>query len=323
MDGLWKRLLAGSLLCGAVGCSHFRDNNPKPLPTTEPPLAMTDRPIIEDRRAKNEGPIKVETLVTLGNVRVQAAADENRSNAEREDLAKQARTVFQQALSREPKNLEATLGMARMYAVVREKDKCMEWYQRAAQTNPNKGEIWFEMGKCMGSTFKDRDTAIACLHTATRVSPEDRRYRTELGFTLALAGRYEESRAWLSRTMPEAQARYNLAGMMKHNGHTEMAKRELALALHADPNHEPSRDMLADLSGAREMQPDNPVHNASYEQSPMSPVGPSPKIPIDPMIPRRNPGSPTIIQTPEPLPLNINRQNSVMPPLMPTGGWDR
>jgi Tfp pilus assembly protein PilF len=313
MDGRLKRFLAGSLLCGLVGCSHFRDNTPKPIPTNEPPLVMTDRPIVEERRSKNE-PIKIDTLIAVGTVRVQAAADENRSSQDREELANQARLAYNQVLAREPKHLDALRGMARMYAVLRDKDKCVEWYQKATKAHPKSAEVWCEMGKALGSHFKDKDGMINCLHMAAKLAPENRSYRNELGFSLAFAGRYDEGFAWLSRTMPEAKARYNLAGIAEHNGQPEQAKIQLALAIKADPMHAQSKAMLAALSGVRMQPTESPIQAARHEQIAPAPIEPSPTIPIDPhMSSRKSTPAPT---PKESTPANAGPQKPVRPPFM-------
>ena len=77
MDGRWKRLLAGGVLFGAIGCSH----TPKPpVNSSEPPLSRVSA---SDEKRKDNAPIKVETLLALANVRIQASVDVNRTSAER------------------------------------------------------------------------------------------------------------------------------------------------------------------------------------------------------------------------------------------------
>lgn len=315
MDGRIKRLLAGGILCGLIGCSHFRDKSPKPITTGEPPMVMTDRPVVEERRTKNE-PLKIETLLAVATVRMQAAMDENRTTQEKEELANQASQAYQKVLSREPKNLEAMRGMARMFAVLHDKDKCVEWYQRAVQAQPKNADIMYEMGKTLGSHFKDRDAMIHCLHTAAKLAPENRTYRNELGFSLALARRYDEGYAWLIRTMPEAKARYNLAGIAEHNGQTDQARIQLALAIKADPTHEPSKIMLAALSGEREKPSENSLRTVHHQQlAPPLPVppGPSPTIPIDPLMPKAKTSAPAEPKSPATAPLKVETPAAVAP----------
>lgn len=285
MDGRLQHLLAGAFLCGLVGCSSFGDKTPKmPKPTGEPPFVMNNQTIIDDRTSRKDGPMKVETMITVANVRVQASIDENKSTQQREELANSARLLYEAALKREPKNLDAMRGMARMYAVLADKEKCVEWYQRAGKAHPNNAEVWYEMGKALGSHFKDKDGALSGLHAAAKLAPENRAYRTELGFTLAWCNRYDEAYAWLSRVMPEAKARYNLAGIAEHNGDTAQARMQLANALKADPTHQQSKQMLAALNGMRDAG-DSPIRNASHEQS-SSKFDRS--IPVESMMPHRS-----------------------------------
>jgi tetratricopeptide (TPR) repeat protein len=286
------------------------------MPSGEPPLAMTDRPIVEERRGKND-PIKTETLIAVATVRIQAAVDPNRSTQEREELANHARLAYQKVLTREPKNLEALRGMARMYAVLQDKGKCLEWYRRAEQAHPKNADLMFEMGKTLGSHFKDKDAMIACLQAAAKLAPENRTYRNELGFTLALAGRYDEAYEWLIRTMSEAKARYNLAGIAEHNGQSQQAKMQLALALKADPSHEPSKEMLAAIGAQRDTPMETPIRSVSHEHLAPAQLGPSPTIPIDPLTPRKAP--PTTPKGPETLSQDFNRQKAAPPPLISSG----
>ena len=318
MDGRWKRLLAGGVLCGAIGCSH----TPKPsVNTGEPPLGRVSS---KDDKRKDNAPIKVETLLALANVRVEAAADVNRTSAERENLQNQARLFLQQVLQREPKNLEAMLGMARLYQTQQDRDKTVEWYQRAAKAYPANGDLLMEMGTAMTKVFKDRDMAIHCFHAATKVDPDNKTYRKALGFALAHAGRYEEGYAWLSRCMPHAEAHYNLARMMDHNGHHEQANQHFALAVQANPNHELAKMGLSGSPAEETIPEAKVIQSVKYEQfaplaqplpiptpPPAAPerLEPLPKpvaLPVVTPLPKPVP-PPTAIQAPEPLPLYFGR----------------
>ena len=75
-------------------------------------------------------------------------------------------------------------------------------------------------------------------------------YRIHLGFTLARAGRYDEGYEWLKRSMREAEARYNLAMMMIHNGDKERAREYLQAAMRADPAFVAAKDQLLALTAS-------------------------------------------------------------------------
>jgi Tfp pilus assembly protein PilF len=307
MEGRWKRLLASVVLCGLIGCNSFRKS---PNLTPEPPLARQEKP--------KDGPVGAEAHVVFGNVRLQASVAENRTPQERQELQDQARLAFQQALKRDPKNLNAMLGMARLYAVVKDKERCVEWYEKAGKAHPAKGDVPYEMGKALGSHFKDKDGAIQCFHAATKLDPENRKYRSELGFTLAWAGRYDEAYAWISRVMPEAKARYNLAGFMQHNGHADQAKQQLALAVQADPGFEAPKKALSWYSGAQDQGAHiDQVLPVSHEQviplmkaSPQFPImSPAPVSKLEPASMQ--------IQPPAPAPTPVRKVEPVLIEPMP------
>ncbi|MCE9530654.1 MAG: tetratricopeptide repeat protein [Planctomycetes bacterium] len=333
MEGRWKRLLAGGVLFIMIGCSHTRDRKPSRHNNTgEPPLgAMSTKPS-DEKRAKDQTPAKVETFLAVGNVRIQAATDPNRSPGERDELLEQGRQAFQQILQREPKNTEAMLGMARLYHVMRDKEKCLEWYERAAKLNPTRGDIQHEMGHALSAGFKDREAALLCFHAATKIDPENRKYRKTLGFALAHVGRYEEGYAWLSRCMQPAEAHLNLARMMDHNGHHEQATKHFAMAAQADPGNETAKMALNNTIPTIEKIPEvSPIQTASYEQIPNeTPPKANPQsarkqsLPEAPVVGEYKRADPIAsIRAPELLPVREARPSRATPGLVPTNGWDK
>jgi tetratricopeptide (TPR) repeat protein len=319
MEGRWKHfctplaktwtIVAAGILCTLTGCGLFRDHRTGPGATGEPPLST-----------KKDGPVGAPLLVQFAEVKLQAAADAQKSQAEREALCNDARVSYQKALQTDPKCLDAMLGMGRMFALLKDKEKCIDWYQRAAKANPLNAKVPYEEGRVLGANFKDKDAAIQCLHAATQLDPDNRNYRKELGMTLAWAGRYEEAFAWLKRVMPEAEARYNIAGMMQHNGHDDLAKLQLARAIQADPNHEKSKEFLAWYVSPHEPRNNSvqTVGHVEYSSPPL--VTPLQIQPAD-YSPNRTSIPPASIQTPDAMPLNSRNQSA--PNLNATSGWNR
>lgn len=295
MDGRWKKLIAGGVLCGALGCnsSPFKKTT-TPESTSEPPINLfskttpTTKPFKEtssksEAIVKDGMPIKAETLVALANVRLQAALAPDRSERDRDEQLLQVRNIYQQALKSDPKNLDAMLGMARVYKGTQDKAKCVEWYQRALQVAPNHAGIWGEMGQSLDG-LKDRDAAISCYHQATKIDPDSKPYRKALGFALARQGRYEEGFAWLSRCVPPSEAHFLIARMMDHNGHHDLATRQFALAVKADPTNEIAQLALSNKSAPdsiRDVTPSPAIQIVGYEQ----PVPPVVKLPTIPNMP--------------------------------------
>lgn len=266
MDGRWNLILAGGLVAGLVGCNST-PKTPPPLataaapaspPATPPPLRQTaakpNTPktvfVSEsaDDTAKKDGPLAAATLIVFANNYVDTVArDPGKPAAERERLLTQAREFYQQVLQREPKNVDALLGLGQMYHVSGEATKVQEIERRLKAEHPKEAKVWGWMAVRQGQA-KQWDAAAESYHMAAKLDPDNRVYRTHLGFTLARAGRYEEGYAWLSKCMKESDARFNLAQMMVHNGHPDDARRELALALEVDPGYKPAQDQLATLA---------------------------------------------------------------------------
>jgi Tfp pilus assembly protein PilF len=273
MEGRWKQLVFCGVLCATTGCSLLRDKKPVgPSGTGEPPVAA----------AEEKRPVGPDLLVQMADLRLQAAMDPGKSVSDREALCNDARINYQKAMEKDPKHLGAMLGMARFSAVVKDRDSCKEWYARATSIHPNNAKIPYEQGKVLGAHFKDRDGAIASLHQATKLDPDNRLYRKDLGFTLAWAGRYDEGYQWLSRVMSEAEARYNVAAMMHFNGQDNQARQQLVLALKVDPKFEPSKMALASLNGHQPppQQSEPQVQTVGYDDYPVPPPPSAPAATI-------------------------------------------
>jgi tetratricopeptide (TPR) repeat protein len=259
MEGRWKLLLVGTVLCGLAGCETLRGTKPTPpTNTVEPPLVSRKPPAQSNE--KDGAPPKVETLVAWANLRLQSASMLDRPERERDQDLKEARNTYQQILKREPKNLCAMLGLARSYKLMNEKEKCVEWYQQATKTDPKNAGIWGEMGQSLDS-LGDREAAIHCYHTAATMDSDNRDYKKALAFALARTGRYDESLVWFKRCMSEANAHICLGRMMDHNGQRDLANQQFALALKIEPSNEFARMALNNSA-----MPDASVTQANYEQ---------------------------------------------------------
>jgi hypothetical protein len=123
--------------------------------------------------------------------------------------------------------------------------------------------------------------------------------------TLARAGKYEDALNVLVKVMPEADARYNIARMMKHNQQSEAANVQLQLALKADPEFRAARDLLEDQGPIT----DYGIRQAGYQQpaqpsaAPVAPTSPAPAA-APPRLPPIQLGS-SSPATVEPTPIGV------------------
>jgi tetratricopeptide (TPR) repeat protein len=195
---------------------------------------------------REDNQTKPDTLVTLGDVRADAAQLPNRPTHEKDRLNTEALQAYQNALSRDAKNVKANVGMARVYTNMSDKEKSVNHYQIAIKLAPSDASLWYEQGTMYGK-FKDWNNAVESLKQATALASDNRTYKKMLGMTLARAGRVEEGYGVLASAMPVQEARYTLAKMMHHMNETERAKEQLALALRAQPDYQPAKELLQEV----------------------------------------------------------------------------
>jgi predicted Zn-dependent protease len=206
-----------------------------------------------------KGPMSPEAEVAMADVHLSVAlADPPPPN--RDEQLDMARARYQRALKQQPKNKDALLGMARMYAKLGDKDRAAESYDKYLKIYPKDAEVLHELGM-RRAQWKDWPGAMACCEAALKFDPDNRTYRKALGMMQARAGKWDEALASLCKVMPEAQARHNLAGMLDHLGESEAARQQLQLAIKADPGYVPANEFLNDLNGEA-----NPILQAGFNQ---------------------------------------------------------
>lgn len=324
----WNRCkwaFASAILTALVGCG----STPKTPAVIQPPppanVVQASNTVriaepVDDQQGAPSGPLASSSLLVFASTWVEAVKnDPNKPPPERERLLTQARQVYAEVLARDPRNIDAMLGQAQMYQVTGEFEKIAETEKRLRETHPNSPKVWAWIAVRQGQN-REWDNAAESYHTATKLDPDNRMYRIHLGFTLARGGRYEEGYAWLSRSMRETEARYNLAMMMVHNGHGDQAKQQLQFALQVDQNFRPATDALAAIAnGQQNVAPlpnvDSGIRTVNYEQPTATPRPLTPRpIPVSEM------GMP-----PEPLPVGVSgptMRQPLPPAYTETTGWD-
>ena len=246
MDGRLKLFAGGLIVSGLMGCTTTQ---PNPIvPDMTPPVSSSKNSIYvqepADEVIEKDGPLATSTQLTFANMWVEAVArDPNKPAADRENLLSKARQIYQEILAKEPNNVDALLGLGEMYQVSGELDKLAEIQKKATSLHGKNAKVWAWVA-VRQARAKQFDQACESYHHAVKLDSENRMYRIHLGFTLARAGRYSEGFEWLSRSMKEEEARFNVAQMMIHNGDIEKAKMELRLSLKANPNFKAAGDQL-------------------------------------------------------------------------------
>ncbi len=266
MEGLVARLrYSGAMapaLCGlfaTLGCSHFGQTQsaapalPKQVAEAEEESNLIyDMLHIQPKRTPTP-----ELCVGLAEIRLQTASKPDLPPVAVQRLHDEARRAYQQAIKLDKKHLPAYLGLAKLYQIQGDTNKAVETYEQGLKFLPKEAGLWYELGMCQARR-KTWDPALNALKKASEFDPENPVYLNALGFSLARAGRFDDSFACFQKSVGEAKAHYNVARALHHVNRDEESKQHLRQALMAKPNLEPAQQLLAQL--------ENPNRNATSIQ---------------------------------------------------------
>jgi Flp pilus assembly protein TadD len=119
-------------------------------------------------------------------------------------------------------------------------------YKKALKLTPKEPKIWNDVGYSyyLQQRWSDAERA---LRTAMKLAPEDARTRTNLGLTLAAAGRTSEALPLLSQAEGDATGHVNLGYLLAATGQYELARQQYETALALEPNLALAHRALAQL----------------------------------------------------------------------------
>jgi tetratricopeptide (TPR) repeat protein len=236
----------------------------------------------------------------------QNAADENRPEAERQRFATEARKTYRRALQQDPKYLPAYIGLGRLAESLGERDEAVAIYNEALTHHSKDASVWFERGVSL-SRMKRYEDALASYQRASQIEPKNKTYNISAGYMYAILGRQEESLTCFRRVLPEASSRYSLALVLRRLGMEDDGRKQLALALRAEPNHRPSLDLLAHWNEPNFRGGDDGVHVARHTTT-ESPT-PDTASPLN----SANPPRAVVISKPSEISLPVEDPASVKP----------
>ena len=237
---LW--LISGCLfLSGALGCTQQRAT----LICRD--AVPANAKIVKAEDLPKRTP-KAETSVNIGNMRLLAAVDGSVQGAEREWSLEEARKFYNQALSTDPKCMDAYSGLAQVELNCQNYEGALACYRKGLAVDAKKAPLWYEMGICQ-ARHRDWPAAQDSLSKACDLQPDNRIFVKTLAFCQAKNGRYEDSMASFKRIMDEGQAHYNLARLLQHENQDDLSRLHLHMALQANPKLTAAQDLLARLDG--------------------------------------------------------------------------
>jgi Tfp pilus assembly protein PilF len=224
----WRReaaALALSAVC-LSGCEHVPA---KPATPTAPAL-LTAEP------AAKVGPHEA------ANVKAECA----HMLEKRDDLAG-AMTAYQEARAQDPSNLDALLGMARVYDAQGRFADSMDCYKKAEAAKPHSSKVACNYGYSLYLQGRHAE-AEAALRQALARQPDNAPAHTNLGLVLARTGRRAEAIVEFRRAgCSAADAHVNVAFALTLEKSWAEARAEYEKALALEPSSAAARKGLQDL----------------------------------------------------------------------------
>ena len=250
-----KWLLAVALIAAASGCATTGNTPPVPQPAV-PQQSWTDKvaapfkslaPKKSPAVAKTSevDPISLEysTGPTTPALYVSMARMSDQSGN-----VPNARSMYNKALSIDPKNLVASLGLARLEDREGNLPVALQHYRRAVNNHPQDARAHNDLGLCHARAG-DMQASLQCLEHAVRLQPEKALYRNNIAKVLIEVNQFEGALAHLAAVNHPAVANYNMAALLEERGRGREAIPYLQRALAANPQLTEASVLLAALTG--------------------------------------------------------------------------
>ena len=267
-------------------------NKPKPITPEDDPISLSSR----------QAPDGAKIHIALADVHKRAGKLEA------------AIEQYKMALEEEPKNLQALLGLARIYDNTGDRAKALKYYQLAVKYHEDSATAQNDLGLCLIREKKPKES-IAALEKAIEIEPTKALYRNNLARILVELDRTPEAYKILVPVHGEAVAHYNIGFLLNERGLKPQALEQFRLAAQLDPNLKVAKQWINLLSpGEVPMQiaatppTAGPATPATLVSAPIS-------APVADAGPRYSPVQPTTppagVASRDTVPLPRNAANSV------------
>jgi tetratricopeptide (TPR) repeat protein len=175
-------------------------------------------------------------------------AQTSENTVQKRDFAWRAKQAYGQALRLRPGWAPALSGLARVDELEGNVQQAANYYQQALQNIRDKNDagVCHEAG-LFYARHKQFDNGILCMQRAVQLDSSNRTYTMNYGYTLARAGRYEDSFKHFCQIMNSSDASFQLAKMANHLGDVEKSKQFASYALQQNPKNNQAQELLAQL----------------------------------------------------------------------------
>jgi tetratricopeptide (TPR) repeat protein len=160
---------------------------------------------------------------------------------------KEASEKYQSVLKKNPKDVEAIIGLARIDELTDRKAEAEAGYLKAVQIAPDAAIPQRALGDYFASQ-KRWPEAIDCYNRAVLADPIDKNARFELAKALVHNGDIEGALPHFIRTVGDARAHYDAALILREDGRLKDAEHHLRVAVAKDPQLTQAKMLLAEMT---------------------------------------------------------------------------
>jgi tetratricopeptide (TPR) repeat protein len=187
---------------------------------------------------------------------------------------REAQDKYQGVLKKNPKDVEAIIGLADIDQLTDRKEQAEAGYMKAVQLQPDAAVPQFALGKYFASQ-KRWPEAIDCYNRAVLADPLDSKARFELAKALVHHGDVDGALPHFIRTVGDAEAHFNVAVILHEEGRLSEAENQLRIAVAKKPDLNQAKRLLAEISYSqrRDITRDADFQRASHaEGAPSAPI---------------------------------------------------
>lgn len=199
---------------------------------------------VKPAKFENRTP-KPETYAAAGQMYLDQGTSHKDPNV-RQNYFEQAKRVFQAALAQDPKNAQAMLGMARVHEKQGNLPLACQQYDQLLTQCSQDASVHHEYGRLLARN-RQWPQAANCFTQAATLDPNNSTYHRDAGFSLAMAGRFEDSAAFFRRSVSEGQACFRVAQAAKHLKRDDVCRAYLIRAIQSEPQMQEAVAMLQEL----------------------------------------------------------------------------
>jgi len=149
-------------------------------------------------------------------------------------------------LQKDPKNVEAILGLARVNQATGSHAEAEAGFQKALTLSPKSTAAKHALGQFYVARERYAE-ALPLLREALRHEPSNKSYRFDLAVALARSGDLTAAFPHFSQSVGESTAHFNVAMILKSQGQFLPAERHLKQSLALKPEFQPAQQALAEI----------------------------------------------------------------------------